>query len=157
MASFDFDFPEDFLSELLETEFDEIAEEALKEAVPALEESIKKEVRKVIAHDGDSELANSFKATSPKKTKNGAWIANVTPRGYSSNKVYTAVNSKGIKTKRKYPVSNALKAIWKEYGIPGRQAARPFITASINASKKEVLERMQEIYNKKVGAGSGTE
>ena len=157
MAVFDIDFPEDFLSELLETEFDEIAEDALKESIPVLEESVKKEVCKVIAHEGDSELANSFKATKPKKTKNSAWIANVTPRGYSSTKVYRAVDGKGKKKDRKYPVSNALKAIWKEYGIPGRQAARPFLTASINASKKEVMERMQEIYNKKVGADNGTE
>ena len=157
MAAFDMDFPEDFLADLLKTDFDEIAQETLIEVAPILEESVKREVRKVISHEGDSELANSFKATKPKKTKNGAWIANVTPRGYSKDKVYAAVDSKGKKTARKYPVSNALKAIWKEYGIPGRYAARPFITASINASKQDVMKRMQEVYNKKVGAGSGIE
>ena len=94
---------------------------------------------------------NSFKASKPKKTKTDAWIANVNPKGYSSTKVYT-VNSKGFKKNRKYPVSNALKAIWKEYGIPGRQAAKPFITASVNASKMEIMRRMQEVYNRKVGA-----
>lgn len=151
MAIFDVDFPDDFLSELLETDFDEIAEEALKEAVPILEKTMKAEVKKTIQHDGDSELVNSFKASKPKKTKTDAWIANVNPKGYSSTKVYTA-NSKGLKKSRKYPVSNALKAIWKEYGIPGRQAAKPFITASVNASKMEIMRRMQEVYNRKVGA-----
>lgn len=151
MAIFDVDFPDDFLSELLETDFDEIAEEALKEAVPILEKTMKAEVKKTIQHDGDSELVNSFKASKPKKTKTDAWIANVNPKGYSSTKVYT-VNSKGFKKNRKYPVSNALKAIWKEYGIPGRQAAKPFITASVNASKMEIMRRMQEVYNRKVGA-----
>lgn len=151
MAIFDVDFPDDFLSELLETDFDEIAEEALKEAVPVLEKTMKAEVKKTIQHDGDSELVNSFKASKPKKTKTDAWIANVNPKGYSSTKVYT-VNSKGLKKSRKYPVSNALKAIWKEYGIPGRQAAKPFITASVNASKMEIMRRMQEVYNRKVGA-----
>lgn len=157
MAAFDIDFPENYIADLLETDFDAIAQEALADAAPILEESVKKEVRKVISHDGDSELANSFKATKPKKTKNGAWIANVTPRGYSKDKVYVAVDSKGKRTARKYSVSNALKAIWKEYGIPGRQVARPFITAFINASKQDVMKRMQEVYNKKVGAGSGIE
>ena len=48
MAIFDVDFPDDFLSELLETDFDEIAEEALKEAVPILEKTMKAEVKKTI-------------------------------------------------------------------------------------------------------------
>lgn len=152
MATFEEEFPEDFMSELLETDFDVIAQEALTEAIPILESSMKKEARKVIMHEGDSEMAESFKAYKPKKTRTDAWIANVTPKGYSKVKVYKAVNSKGVKTGRKYQVSNALKAIWKEYGIPGRQAAKPFITASINASKDEVMKRMQEVYNRRVGA-----
>ena len=151
MALFDVEFPEDFLRELLDTEFGEIAEEALREAAPVLENKMKTEARRVIDHEGDSEMAESFEPSDPKKTKTDAWIVNVTPRGQSSVKVYTA-KYKGKRTHRKYKVSNALKAIWKEYGIPGRQAARPFITASINASKKEVLEHMQEVYNRKVGA-----
>lgn len=156
MAEFNVDFPDDFLSSLLETDFDEIAEEALSDAVPILEKTMKAEVAKSIQHEGDSELVNSFKASKPKKTKTDAWIANVNPKGYSKTKVYTAVNRRGVKTGRKYPVSNALKAIWKEYGIPGRQAAKPFITASVNASRNEIMNRMQEVYNRKVGAGNGS-
>ena len=147
MALFEVDFPEDFLSDLLDTEFSEIAEEALSEASPMLVDSMKKYCTGVIQHDGDSELVNSFKSNKPKRTKTDAWIVNVDPKGYSSTKMYTA---KGRK-KRKYPVSNALKAIWKEYGIPGRQPPRPFIASACNSVRGSVMAKMQEVYNRKVG------
>lgn len=153
MAQLEVNFPEDFLSELLETDFDEIAEEILTETAPVLEESMKKEVRGTIQHEGDSELVDSLTASKPKKTKNGdAWIVNVSPKGYSSTKKYTAVSKNGRKTHRKYPVSNALKAIWKEYGIPGRQPPRPFLQRSTNGARGAVIRKAQEIFNRKVGA-----
>lgn len=152
MAQFEMEFDDSFMDGLLSTDFDEIASEALAEAIPILEQSMKSQVKKVIQHEGDSELVNSLKASKPIKTKTDAWIATVTPKGYSTTKVYTAKNSKGSKTHRKYKVSNAVKAIWKEYGIPGRQPARPFISAAVNAVTPEVTQKMQEVYNRKVGA-----
>lgn len=147
MAGFEIDFPDDFLSELLDTEFDEVAEMALKETAPLLERSMKASCERAVKHEGDSELVNSIKAAEPKKTKTDAWIVNVGPRGYSSMKMYN-VKKKG----RKYKVSNALKAIWKEYGIAGQQAPAPFITNATNSVREEVMNKMQEIYNRKVGA-----
>lgn len=147
MAGFEIDFPDDFLSELLDTDFDEIAEEALHETAPMLEESMRQSCKTVITHEGDSELVDSIKSTKPKKTKTDAWIVNVGPKGYSKTKVY-----RHTRTGRKYPVSNALKAIWKEYGIPGRQPPRPFIASACNKVRDRVMSRMQEIYNRKVGA-----
>ena len=152
MAMFQMDFEEDFMNQLFSTDFDEIAFTALNEAVPILEKSMKDEAQKAISHSGDSELVGSLKASKPKRTKTDAWIVSVTPIGYSKNKVFTAVNRRGEKTHRKYPVSNALKAIWKEYGIPGRQPPRPFITSAVNKAKAAVLRRMQEVYERKVGA-----
>ncbi len=146
MAAFDIDFPDDFLSELLDTDFDEIAEEALRDTAPLLEKSMKKEARRGVMHEGESEMVESIAVSKPKKTKTDAWIVNVGPRGYSETKFY-----KGKKKGRKYKVSNALKAIWKEYGIPGQQAPQPFIQASVNAVKPEIEQKLQEAYNRKVG------
>lgn len=56
MAEFEMEFPDDFLSDLLESDFDEIAEAALKEAAPVLEKSMKQSCQRVIDHPGDSEL-----------------------------------------------------------------------------------------------------
>lgn len=147
MASFEMEFPDDFLYDLLNTDFGEIAEEALSEAAPVLEKSLRDSCAKAIEHEGDSELVKSIKAGKPKRTKTDAYIVNVSPKGYSNVKVYHH-KRKG----RAYPVSNALKAIWKEYGIPGRQAPRPFIANACNNARNEVMSKMQEVYDRKVGA-----
>ena len=147
MAGFEVDFPEDFLSELLDTDFSEIAEEALNETAPLLEASMKQSCRTVITHEGDSELVNSIKSGKPKRTRTDAWIVNVSPKGNSKTKIYHHT-----RTGRTYPVSNALKAIWKEYGIPGKQPPRPFITSACNNVREKIMTKLQEVYNRKVGA-----
>lgn len=147
MALFDIEFPDDFMSELLDSDFGEIAEEALSETAPILETSMKQACRSVIEHEGDSELVESFTCSKPKRTKTDAWIVNVYPKGSSSTKTY----SKGKKVKKKYSVSNALKCIWKEYGIQGRQPARPFIASACHSVEGAVLQKVQEIYERKVG------
>lgn len=147
MAQMEIDFPEDFLSELLNTDFDEIAAEALTEAAPLLEQSLKTSSKRVIDHEGESEMVESITCSKPKQTKTDAWIINVGPRGYSKTKVYRDVRNR----KRKYPVSNALKMIWKEYGIAGRQPAKPFITNACNNARDAVMRKMQEVYERMVG------
>lgn len=148
MAEFDIEFPDGFLSELLDTEFDEIAQEALSETAPLLESAMRTSCARVIEHDGDSELVASIKARKPKKTKTDAWIVNVGPSGKSTTKKYHATNGRH----RTYPVSNALKAIWKEYGIAGHQPARPFITNATNSAREAILAKIQQVYNRKTGA-----
>lgn len=147
--AWEINFPADHLEELLNTDFDEIAEEALKEAAPVLVASLKASCQKVIDHDGESELVESITSNAPKKARTGAWIVNVYPKGYSNIKKYRAVSNRN----RKYAVSNALKLIWKEYGVAGRQAARPFLTNACNNARDPILAKLQEVYNRKVGAG----
>ncbi len=147
MAGFDIDFPDDFLSELLDTDFEEIAEEALHESAPIMVQAMKTSCRRVIEHEGDSELVEFIKAANPKKAKTDAWILNVGPSGNSQKKKYHHQESG-----REYPVSNVLKAIWKEYGIAGQQPPRPFITSAVNSVQDEVMDRMQAAYDRKAGA-----
>ena len=131
----------------LSTQFGEIAQKALKEASPVLTESMKKNARAVIRHEGDSEMVKSIKAKAPKKTKNGAWIANVVPTGYSS---HYFVRSKGKKA-RKYKVSNGAKMVWLEYGNRGgKQPARPFIKKAVNDVEGRILDVIQDEVNNAV-------
>ena len=134
------------INDLFNIDFDEIAEDALKEAAPILEKSMKKAVQASIEHTGDSELVKSITANKPKKSRNGAWILNVTPKGNSKVKVYRAK-----KGRRTYPVSNALKAIWKEYGIAGRQPPKPFLAKATNDASNEVYEIIQRKFDEKAG------
>lgn len=152
MAYMEFDFPEDMMDKLLNTDFDDICQEALKEAAPIMETAMKKSMSQTIQHEGDSEMIASVKATKPKKTKTDAWIVNVGPTGYSKVKKYYAKSGKGIRTSRQYSVSNALKAIWKEYGIAGRQQAQPFLRRAKNDAQSAIERKIQEIYDRKTGA-----
>lgn len=146
MAGFDVYHDQTDLDRLFNIDFDEVAEAALREAAPVLEKSMKKAVRAAVGHPGDSELVKSIRADRPKKARNGAWIVNVRPRGYSRVKVYHAK-----KGRRTYPVSNALKAIWKEYGIAGRQPATPFLAKAANDARNEVLDIIQRKFDEKAG------
>lgn len=148
MALFDIDFPEDLASDLLDTEFEVIAKEALMEAAPILEKATKASASTVIMHKGDSEMVASIKAGKPKRTKTDAWIVSVRPTGNSKHYYYR----KGNRKKRAYPVSNVLKAIWKEYGIPGRQAPKPFFESAKNSVQNVVIKKIQEVYDRRVGA-----
>ncbi len=148
---FSIDGLDDMLSSL--PDFDEYCEEALKEAAPIMEKEMKKLCRAAIKHEGDSEMVESIKANAPKKTKAGDWIVSITPHG-NTKKVgyYKTASSGGRISIRKYPVSNALKMIWKEYGIPGKQAPQPFIQAATNSARSKVMEKLQQIFNGKIGA-----
>lgn len=145
MAIMEVEFPEDLLGDFLNQDTEELCKEMVDAAAPIMEESMKKEIKNVLGHEGDSELVNSVKAGKAKMAKNNAIIANVGPKGNSTNFYY-----KGNKKGRKYTVSNVLKAIWLNYGRMG-QPARPFLTRATNNAKEAVLKKMQEVYDQKTG------
>ena len=147
MADFDVDFPEDFLKNLLNTDSEEIIKDALKEVSPFMVDSMKKMLRED-NHELSGELIDSIEATEPVKAKTDAWIVNVRPTGYSTVNSFT-VNGKGGSL-RKYKISNALKMIWIENGVSGRQPARPFLTRLINQNREKTMKKMQEVYDRKV-------
>lgn len=147
MASLNLDIPEDFLKEVLSASFDDIAIDALKEAEPILKESIQNSIRAAETGESTGELVNSIKGTKPKKTNTDAYIVNVGPSGKSS----TFYTQKSGKRTRKYPVSNALKAIWLNYGRAG-QAPRPWLTPAINNCTNQIMQKMQKIWEERTKA-----
>lgn len=148
MAEFDMSFPEDILGDLLNTSAEDILMDAMINASPILEASMKRSARAAVKHDGESEMIESIKSSKPKRTKDGsAIIVNVGPTGKSKHTYY--VGQKGKKQKEK--VSNALKAIWKEYGIAGKQAPQPFIANATKNAEAAVINELQKTVNQKVG------
>lgn len=123
--------------------FDEISEEALTQSVPVLEGTMRSAAAASIKHPGDSAMVNSIKCSEPKKvTSTDCWIVNVGPRGYG-----TSTYKRSGKT---YQVSNALKAIWKEYGIPGHQAPQPFMDKAANQARPRVEKIIEDSFNKRI-------
>jgi hypothetical protein len=138
MAGLEINFPDNLLSNLLNASFEDIAKEALTEVTPIMVESIKDSIRAAERGAGTGELVDSIKGVKPKRTKTDAWVVNVGPSGKSNNNYYY-----GKSHKRQYPVSNALKAIWLNYGN-AHQAPSPWLTPAINNSQAEILRRMQK-------------
>ena len=138
------------LEGMWDIKFDDIAEEALTESVPILEGTMRSAAASVVKHDGDSAMVNSIKGSKPKKvTSTDCWIVNVGPRGYSTTKKYHAKRKGGRKSKQAYKVSNALKAIWKEYGIPGHQSPQPFMDKAANRARPRVEKIIEDSFNKR--------
>ena len=151
MAQMEIDFPEDMLNGLLDVEAVDLCKQMIDSAAPIMEESMKKEMRSVIQHSGDSELVDSVKTSKAKKAKNGAIIAFTGPKGNSKNYYY-----RNGKKDRRIQVSNVLKAIWLNYGRVG-QPARPFLTKAVNNAHQKVMEKMQQTYDQLMGGRHGSE
>lgn len=151
MAQMEIDFPEDMLNGLLDVDAEDLCKQMIDSAAPIMEESMKKEMRSVIQHSGDSELVDSVKTSKAKRAKNGAIIAFTGPKGNSKNYYY-----RNGKKDRKIPVSNVLKAIWLNYGRVG-QPARPFLTKAVNNAHQKVMEKMQQTYDQLTGGRHGSE
>lgn len=151
MAQMEIDFPEDMLSGIFNADTEELCKKIVDSAAPIMEESMKKEMRSVIKHSGDSELVDSVKTSKAKRAKNGAIIAFAGPKGNSKNYYY-----RNGKKDRKIPVSNVLKAIWLNYGRVG-QPARPFLTKAVNNAHQKVMEKMQQTYDQLKGGRHGSE
>lgn len=145
MADLGFNIPDDYLRDLLGADFDELAPEMLDEVLPILEQSIRRHLTGVI-HNGSGELAGSISVTRPKKTKTDAWIANTYIKGQSKKHYYGSTTHN-----RQYAVSNALKAIWLNYGN-AHQAARPWLTPAVNACEAEIMDKMQKKWEEITGA-----
>lgn len=145
MASWDI-YADNF--DFFDMDFDDAAERALNEAVGVLEGTMRSAAAAAVKHDGESAMVNSIKGSKPKKVAaTDCWIVNVGPRGYSSTKTYHG-KRKGGKSKQTYKVSNALKAIWKEYGIPGHQSPQPFMQKATNQAQARVERIIEDAFNK---------
>lgn len=151
MAQMEIDFPEDMLNGLLDVDAEDLCKQMIDSAAQIMEESMKKEMRSVIQHSGDSELVASVKTSKAKKAKNGAIIAFTGPKGNSKNYYY-----RNGKKGRRIQVSNVLKTIWLNYGRVG-QPARPFLTKAVNNAHQKVMEKMQQTYDQLTGGRHGSE
>lgn len=143
-------WPENYLSELLETPFEDICVEALDEAAPELVKSVKTAIIKA-GHVDSGELAESIESNKAHKAKSGAFIVNVFPAGYSKRKTFEA-RRKGKKTGRVYKVSNAAKLVFLEYGVNGKQTGRPLLGKATRGVREIILKIIEKVYKNKVGA-----
>ncbi len=137
MATFSCDIPMDFLSQLDIFQSD-IAEEMINEALPIYQSAIQKALKGSISRSPKSKLTGglvqSVKMKRAKRAKNGAIIGHVT---------FAGKDSKGS--------PNMVKAMAMEYGNSNQDQV-PFMQKAENDCRTKVIDAMQEVYNKRVGA-----
>lgn len=149
MAKMEFNMPEDFMSGLLDSDFEEIAKEALEETAPELQQSVKTECASVIEDKTRNELVNSIQVWKggAKRTKTDAFIIGVSFYGQASNKSKWKSSSNG----RSRKTTNNDIAWWLEHGNR-HQAAKPFIDRATGKVESKILRKMQEIYERMTGS-----
>lgn len=149
MAQFEFELPEDFLKQLGKLEqVEQYATKMLEESVPYAVQSLKNALQ---THNATGELINSISAGKPYQTRNGAWIIQASPKGYSKNRMYYDNRTKSaVISKRKYKLTNAAKLIFMEYGT-SREAPRPVVATATKNCESAVMAKMEEVFNREMG------
>ena len=135
MGSFSFEIPK-VLEEQLQKQLkdvDKIAPKMLEEAAPIVEKKVKE---KVPVKTG--QLKKSIKSNKPKKTKSGAWISAIT---------FNGKNKKSLKNGEERETPNGRVAAVLEFGT-SEERARPFVRPAVAECENEVVEKMQEVFNR---------
>lgn len=126
MFQFDTEGFSALLSGLDELEIDEVAPKMLEESVGIMEKAIRKKAKK---HKETGAMVRSIKKTSADKNDRGHFIC-VRPTGK---------DAKGVR--------NMEKMAYLEYGT-STQKATPVITPALNECGDEVIEKMQEVFER---------
>lgn len=135
MGSFEFNIPDEFQKQLSKlANVDEVAPKMLEAASPIYEKYIKQSIVQSIQHKEKStgDLVNSVKMSKVKKMRGGGVCVTAQFKGYD----------------RRHN-ANAVKAAGLEFGN-SHQEARPFVARANATSKQEVVDAMQEVFNKEV-------
>ncbi len=114
-----------------------ILNEALLAAAPIQIASTKRVLGSRVGGYATGKMVESISATKPTKSKNGAVMIHIRPRGTDSTRPNGGT--------RKKPVRNMAKAAYLEYGVAGRQPARPWAQAATNDAEARVNEIMSRV------------
>ena len=130
MARFEVEGLDELLKDMTLLDADRLAPMMLEEAAPPLEANVRKRAG---SHRDTGAMEASIKTTRPHKKGNGYSIC-TRPIGR---------DKKGVR--------NMEKAVYMEFGT-SKQAATPIISPAVRESEPEVLEKMQEVFDREVGS-----
>ena len=130
MGKFDFQISLEFIKQLGKlADVERVAPKMIDEAMPILEANVKKELGN---HRRTGDMIDSVKKTKAGKSKRGGYYSVVRPTGKDRN-----------------GVRNMEKLAHAEYGT-SKQPATPILTKAIKDSEAEVLQKMQEVFEREV-------
>ncbi len=147
MADFKFEIPSDFLDQLGKlANVERLAPKMIDEALPTLEASFKRNMQSVMKNP-TGELMDSIKIFKTREVKGGGFFGYVTATGAAKGKKYKR-QLKGART-REEGYRNYQKILALEYGT-SKQVPTPFIQRAVSGCETEVLDKMQEAFNREV-------
>lgn len=136
MAKFTVDIPNDIHRQLQRiANLDDVAPQMIEEAAPHLVEAVK---RRLAVHRNTGALEQSVKFGEVKKARGGGYYGKSYFDGYDPATV-TPSKPKGT--------ANAIKAMALEWGST-KQAATPFLVSAKKDCEREVVDTMQEVFNR---------
>lgn len=145
MARFSIDASDDFFKQLGRlAELDRVAPQMIDEALPTLERTFKSNLQSVMKNP-TGELMGSIKIKGARPVKGGGYYGYVTAIGVAKGKVYQRPQT-GSRTKAE-PYRNYQKILAIEFGT-SKQSPKPFIAKTLKDSETEVLNKMQEVFNR---------
>lgn len=116
------------------TQSDEIAKKAIFEGANIVADKIRSNLEGVLSDEATGELVGSFGVTPIEKDKDGNWNTKIGFDGYGSD-----------------GVANQLKARVLESGTSDkRQPKRPFVRPAVNATKKQVVAKMNQVIDEEI-------
>lgn len=131
--------------------FEEMAKKVLNECREDMESGTKAALQASVQHEGNSEMVNSVKCYEALMTRDGTgarMVCQPTGKSSSGNRYKTVSRGKSIEK----PVRNNDKAFWLEYGVAGRQPARPWKDRAINSIEAKVVPKIEQAIAKELGA-----
>jgi len=116
----------------LSTQSDEIAKKAIFEGANIIADKIKSNLEGILSSEATGELVASFGVTPIERDKNGDFNTKIGFDGYGND-----------------GVANQLKARVLESGS-SKQPKRPFVRPAVNATKKQVIEKMRQVVDMEI-------
>jgi len=114
------------------TQSDEIARKAIFEGANIIADKIRSNLEGVLSEEATGYLVGSFGVTPIEKDSEGNWNTKIGFDGYDDN-----------------GVANQLKARVLESGS-SRQPKRPFVRPAVNATKKQVVAKMNQVIDEEI-------
>lgn len=139
MASWNLDFPDDFLKDFLEDKPEFFFTDMVNAALPILEQNMRSELAN---HADTGDMCRGIKGYYRVRRDKNNGMLHVAEVVISGNSTHTY-------GKNKYTVSNALKAIWLENGTV-KQPARPFLEKVVKKSEPAVIAELEKVYDRRL-------
>lgn len=114
------------------TQSDEIAKKAIFEGAKIVADKVKSNLEGVLSPYATGDLVASFGVTPIEKDASGNWNAKIGFDGYGTD-----------------GVANQLKARVLESGS-SKQQKRPFVRPAVNATKKQVVDKMGQVIDEEI-------